>query len=70
MHQGQLWVQELEARHARDERMRLHQHRQALRERALANRGANPLRRHLGGAMVRLGHRVAGEGFGSPALSA
>lgn len=69
MHQGQLWVKEIAARHARDERMRIHQHRQAIREAQLANRGANPVRRRLGGAMVRIGHRVAGEHLGSPALT-
>jgi hypothetical protein len=70
MHQGDLWIQENAARHARDERMRVHLHHQALRQAEHGNRGANVVRRRLGVAMVRLGHRVAGEGFGSPALTA
>ncbi len=69
MHQAELWLQEQAMRHARNERMRVHLHLQALREANLANQGANPVRRRLGGAMVRLGRLVAGEGIGSPALT-
>ena len=69
MYQGQHWLDEHDARHARDERSRIHLHRQAIREAQQARRASSPLRRRLGGSIVRLGHRVAGEQLGSPVLT-
>ena len=69
MHQGEIWLRELAARRAHEERSRIHQHRQAIREAQHAGRASSLLRRRLGESIVRLGHRVAGEGLGSPALT-
>jgi hypothetical protein len=62
--------QELDWHHARDERLRVHLHLQTLREANRADGSRNPLRRWLGRTIVRVGHRVAGESLGSPALVA
>jgi hypothetical protein len=62
-------LQEIERQHARDERLRIHQHLQAIREARRASRPANPVRRRLGASIVRLGRRVAGEPLGPPALT-
>lgn len=69
MHQGEIWLRELAARRAHEERSRIHQHRLAIREAQRAGRASSLLRRRLGESIVRLGHRVAGEGLGSPALT-
>jgi hypothetical protein len=69
MHQGEIWLQEQQARHARAERSRIHLHRQAIEEAQRAERASSPIRRRLGESIIRLGHRVAGERLGSPALT-
>ncbi len=69
MHQGQIWIDEQQARHAHEERSRIHQHFQAIRETRRASRVTAPIRHRVGRSIVRVGHRVAGEGFGSPALT-
>jgi len=67
MYSGEIWIQERRARHARDERSRIHQHLQAIREARRESRASKPIRHRLGGSIIRLGHRVAGEQLGSPA---
>jgi hypothetical protein len=73
MYRGEIWIQEQSARHARDERSRIHQHYQAIREARResrrSSRGSSPIRRRLGWSIIRIGHRVAGEHLGSPALT-
>jgi hypothetical protein len=69
MLQLDLLLQEQEWRRAREQRLRLHEHRQALRDAGRGGRAPHALRRRLGGSLVRLGQRVAGEGYGSPALT-
>lgn len=61
---------EHEWRHARDERLRIHQHLQIVREARGDARRSTTLRRRLGASIVRLGRRVAGEPVGSPVLTA
>jgi hypothetical protein len=62
--------QELDWHHARDERLRVHLHLQAIREASRADGSRNRLRRWLGCAIVRVGRRVAGGSLDSPALVA
>jgi hypothetical protein len=73
MYRGEIWIDERRAQHARDERSRIHQHFQAIREAGRASRQASrassPIRRRVGGSIVRIGQRVAGDGIGSPALT-
>jgi hypothetical protein len=69
MHLIELRLQELELRHARDERLRINEHLQAIREAKRRAPAPKPVRRRLGESIVRLGHRVAGESYGSPALT-
>lgn len=69
MYRGEIWIQEQNRRHARDERSRIHQHLQDIREARRESRASNPIRRRLGESMIRLGHRVAGVQLGSPALT-
>ncbi len=65
----ELRIRDNERQHARDERLRIHQHLHAIREARRAARSPNPIRRRLGASLVRLGRRVAGESFGAPALT-
>jgi hypothetical protein len=69
MLQLDLLLQEQEWRRAREQRLRLLEHRQALRSAGREQRAPSALRRRLGGSLVQLGHRVAGEGHGSPVLT-
>lgn len=59
--------QELEWHHARDERLRIHQHLRTIRDAQRPSGSSNPLRQRLGRAIVRLGGRVAGEPVALPA---
>jgi len=73
MYRGEIWIQEQSARHAREERSRIHQHyeaiREARRESRQASKASHPIRRRIGWSIVRIGHRVAGEHVGSPVLT-
>ncbi len=73
MYRGEIWIDERRAQHARDERSRSHQHLEAIREAHRASRqdsrASNPVRRRLGGSIVRIGQRIAGDAIGSPALT-
>jgi hypothetical protein len=69
MHLIDLRLQELELRHAREERLRINEHLQAIREAKRRAPAPRPLRRRLGEPIIRLGHRIAGESHGSPALT-
>lgn len=69
MYRGEIWIQEQNARRARDERSHIHQHLQAMSEARREAGASSPMRRRLGGSIIRLGHRVAGGQLGSPALT-
>ena len=73
MYRGEIWIQEQQRRHAHEERSRIHQHYQAIREARResrrSSRGSGPIRRRVGWSIIRIGHRVAGEHVGSPALT-
>lgn len=60
-------LHDLARAHARDERLRIHLHLQAVRDARPASGPSRPLRRRLGATLVRLGQRVAGEPLGSAA---
>jgi hypothetical protein len=73
MYHGEIWGDEQRARHARDERSRIHQHIQAIREARRgsrqSSRASNPIRRRVGGSIIRIGQRVAGDHIGTPVLT-
>jgi hypothetical protein len=69
MHLIGLQIQELELRRAREQQLRINEHLWEIHEARRRASAPRHIRRRLGESIIRLGHRIAGESHGSPALT-